>query len=144
MHSNTHHPLAEMRRTLYLALPIIIGQIAGVGMSFVDTVMAGRLGALALAALPIGGAIWMTGVMFAIGILLALNPSVAQLDGAGKYRQVGAVTRQAVWIAIALMALLFLFLRNVEPLVVLLDIDAEIRPIALGYLNALSWGVPAI
>lgn len=143
-HSSTHHPLQEMRRTLYLALPIIIGQIAGVGMSFVDTVMAGRLGALALAALPIGGAIWMTGVMFAIGILLALNPAVAQLDGAGKYRQVGVVTRQAIWIALGLSVLLLLFMRNVEPVVLWLGIDPQIRPVALGYLDAISWGVPAI
>ena len=143
-HSSTHQPLEEMRRTLYLALPIIIGQIAGVGMNFVDTVMAGRLGALALAALPIGGAIWMTGVMFAIGILLALNPAVAQLDGAGKHEQVGSVTRQAVWISLALCVLLFLFIRNVEPLVLWMDIDAQIRPIALDYLDAISWGLPAI
>ncbi|MCF6226639.1 MAG: MATE family efflux transporter [Xanthomonadales bacterium] len=140
----THRPIQEMQRTLFLALPIIIGQVAGVGMSFVDTVMAGRLGALALAALPIGGAIWMTGVMFAIGILLALNPAVAQLDGAGKNEEVGAVTRQAVWVAIGLSALLFVFMQSAEPLVLWFGIDAEIRPVALGYLSAISWGIPAI
>ncbi len=143
-HSITHQAVPEMRRTMYLALPIIIGQMAGVGMSFVDTVMAGRLGALALAALPIGGAIWMTGVLFALGLLLALNPAVAQLDGAGKHKQVGAVTRQAIWLAIGIMGLLFLFFRFAEPVVVWLGIDAQIRPIALGYLGAISWGVPAI
>ncbi len=143
-HTITHQPIPEMRRTLYLAMPIIIGQIAGVGMSFVDTVMAARLGALALAALPIGGAIWMTGVMFAIGLMLALTPAVAQLDGAGKNKEVGAVTRQAVWISVGLMGLLWLFFRFAEPIVVWLDIDSQIRPIALGYLEAISWGIPAI
>ena len=35
--------LAEIRRTLHLALPVMIGQLAVFSMNFVDTVMAGRL-----------------------------------------------------------------------------------------------------
>jgi Na+-driven multidrug efflux pump len=34
--------LAEIRRTLHLALPVIIGQLAVFSMNFVDTVMSGR------------------------------------------------------------------------------------------------------
>ena len=35
--------LAEIRRTLHLAFPVMVGQVAVFSMSFVDTVMAGRL-----------------------------------------------------------------------------------------------------
>ena len=37
-----NHP-AEIRRTMHLAAPVIIGQIAVFSMNFVDTVMSGRL-----------------------------------------------------------------------------------------------------
>jgi MATE family multidrug resistance protein len=54
-----NHP-AEIRRTMHLATPVIIGQLAVFSMNFVDTVMAGRLPdkEIALAALGIGGAVW--------------------------------------------------------------------------------------
>ena len=52
--------LAEIRRTLQLALPVMIGQLAVFSMNFIDTVMSGRLPnrEIALAALGIGGAVW--------------------------------------------------------------------------------------
>ncbi len=138
--------LAEIRRTLYLALPVIIGNVTGFGMNFVDTVMAGRLdnGEVALAALGTGGALWSAVLMFVLGTLMAVQPSVAQLDGAGQRTRVGAVIRQALWIAAALTVLFFFLLRSGLPLLNLFGVDEEIIPTAVGYLQALSWGAPAI
>ncbi|MCH8228229.1 MAG: hypothetical protein IIC63_07430, partial [Proteobacteria bacterium] len=61
--------LVEIRRTLQLAAPVIIGQLAVFSMSFVDTVMAGRLAnkEVALAGLGIGGAVWSALLMFVLG-----------------------------------------------------------------------------
>lgn len=138
--------LAEIRRTLYLALPVIIGNVTGFGMNFVDTVMAGRLdnGEVALAALGTGGALWSAVLMFVLGTLMAVQPSVAQLDGAGRQIRVGEVTRQALWIAFLLAAVYCILLRSSAPLLNLFSIAEEIVPTAVGYLQALSWGAPAI
>jgi MATE family multidrug resistance protein len=138
--------LAEVRRTLQLSLPVVIGQVAVFSMSFVDTVMAGRLPdrQLALAGLGIGGAMWSALMVFTIGLLMAVQPSVAQLDGAGRHPEAAAVTRQAYWIA-ALAALPFwLACFFSAPLLQLAQVDAQIIPVAAGYLRAISWGAPAI
>jgi Na+-driven multidrug efflux pump len=101
--ASRNHP-AEIRRTLELAAPVMIGLIASFGMNFVDTVMAGRLPEkdTALAALAIGGALWSAMLMFTLGTLMALQPTVAQLDGAGRKPEAGAAMRQAFWLAVVL------------------------------------------
>ena len=67
---------AEVRRTLQLAVPVILGQVAIFSMNFVDTVMSGRLPQkeIALAALGIGGAVWSAMMMFTIGLLIGRTP----------------------------------------------------------------------
>ena len=97
------HP-AEIRRTMHLATPVIIGQLAVFSMNFVDTVMAGRLPEkeIALAALGIGGAVWSSMLMFVLGTLMVVQPSVAQLDGAQMKSEAASQTRQALWIALVL------------------------------------------
>jgi MATE family multidrug resistance protein len=138
--------LAEVRRTLQLALPVVVGQVAVFSMSFVDTVMAGRLPdrQLALAGLGIGSAMWSALMVFTIGVLMAVQPSVAQLNGAGRHPEAAAVTRQAYWIA-ALAALPFWTACYFStPLLQLVRVDAEIIPVAAGYLRAMSFGAPAI
>ena len=139
------HP-AEIRRTLHLATPVIIGQVAVFSMSFVDTVMSGRLPNkdVALAALGIGGAVWSAMLMFTLGILMAVQPSVAQLDGAGRQAEVGAYTRQVFWVAAALSLPFWAICFFSEPLLAGFGIDPAIVPTSAGYLRALSWGAPGI
>ncbi|MEE8496740.1 MAG: MATE family efflux transporter [Xanthomonadales bacterium] len=139
------HP-AEIRRTLHLAGPVIIGQLAVFSMSFVDTVMSGRLPnkEVALAGLGIGGAVWSALLMFTLGLLMAVQPSVAQLDGAGRHQAAGAYTRQAFWVAAALAIPYWAFCYYAEPFLAWFRIDPAIVPVAAGYLRALSWGAPGI
>lgn len=148
-HSNhlaARRHLAEVRRTLQLALPVVIGQVAVFSMSFVDTIMAGRLPErqLALAGLGIGGAMWSALMVFTIGLLMAVQPSVAQLDGAGRHPEAAAVTRQAYWIAFLAAVPFWSACFFSAPLLQLAQVDPQIIPVAAGYLRAISWGAPAI
>ena len=143
--SNKNH-LAEIRRTLELASPVMIGLVASFGMNFVDTVMAGRLeqNDVALAALATGGAVWSAMMMFCIGTLMALQPVVAQLDGAGRRTEGGAALRQALWLAIALSVPYFLVMSKGGMVLSALDVDASIVPVADGYMKAIAWGAPGM
>lgn len=138
--------LAEVRRTLQLSLPVVIGQVAVYSMSFVDTVMAGRLPdrQLALAGLGIGGAMWSAFMVFTIGLLMAVQPSVAQLDGAGRHPEAADVTRQAYWIALFAALPFWAACYFSTPLLQLAQVDPQIIPVAAGYLRAISWGAPAL
>jgi len=138
--------LAEIRRTLQLAVPVMIGQLAVFSMNFVDTVMSGRLPnrEVALAALGIGGAVWSSMVMFVLGTLMVVQPSVAQLDGAEKRREAASQTRQALWIALAFGVPFFLLCYFSEPLLDAFRIDPVIVPTAAAYLRAMSLGAPGL
>ncbi|MGD8358157.1 MAG: MATE family efflux transporter, partial [Lysobacterales bacterium] len=140
-----NHP-AEILRTLKLALPVIIGQLAVFSMNFTDTVMSGRLPNrdVALAALGIGGAVWSSILMFVLGTLMVVQPSVAQLDGAQMKREAAAQTRQAFWIALTLSVPFFAFCHFSEPLLIAFRIDPLIIPTAVAYLRAMAWGAPAL
>ena len=140
-----NHP-AEIRRTMHLATPVIIGQVAVFSMNFVDTLMAGRLPdkEIALAALGIGGAVWSSMLMFVLGTLMVVQPSVAQLDGAQMKSEAASQTRQAFWIAVALGIPFWFVCYFSEPLLTLFRIDPVIIPNAVGYLRAVSWGAPGL
>jgi multidrug resistance protein, MATE family len=139
------HP-AEVRRTLQLAIPVVLGQVAIYSMSFVDTVMSGRLPQkdIALAGLGIGGAVWSALMMFTIGLLMVVQPSVAHLDGAGKRAEAGVLTRQALWIAVFIAVPYWAVCFFSEPLLHFFRIDPVIIPVAAGYLRAISWGAPGL
>jgi multidrug resistance protein, MATE family len=144
--ANGKNHLAEIRRTLQLALPVMVGQFAVFSMSFVDTVMSGRLPErdVALAALGIGGAVWSSMLMFVLGTLMVVQPSVAQLDGALKKREAASQTRQALWIALALAVPFFTLCFFSQPLLQAFRIDPVIVPTAAAYLRAVSFGAPGL
>jgi len=134
----------DIKRTVWLATPIIIGNLAGLGMNFVDTVMAGKLGAVSLGAIAIGGAIWSAVFLFALGVMMAVPPAVSHLDGARQPLAAGAITRQGGWLALGLAIIIWVSIRHCAPLLHVIGVDGEVTPIALEYLQALSWGAPGI
>ena len=119
------------------------GQLAGIGLSFIDTVMAGNLDARALAAVAIGASVWSSVNVFCLGVLLAITPSVAQLDGAGDRAAIGPFARQAFWVSLGLAVVAIAAILHVQPLMELLRVEPEVVPTVAGYLAALTWGVPA-
>jgi len=140
-----NHP-TEILRTLQLAMPVVVGMVASFSMNFVDTVMAGRLPdkEIALAGIATGGAIWSAVVMFALGVLMALQPVVAQLDGAGNRSEGGAAVRQGLWIALAAAIPFVLILLSGGTTLQWMLIDPEIVPTSVKYMDALAYGAPAI
>ena len=134
----------ELRRTATLALPLAAGHLSHGLVGFVDTVVAGRHGTATLAAVSVGTAMFWLPMMIPMGTLMALPPSVSQLDGSGHRGEIGALFRQALWLAVMLGLALFGLL-SVLPLVLApMGIDADIRPGARAFLHGIRWGVPAL
>ena len=134
----------EARMLLVLAAPIVTAQLAQQALSFVDTVMAGRVSATDLAGVAVGGSIWGPIFLFLYGVLLALTPMVAQLHGAGKTDETGPLARRGIVVALPLALIAILLLRNARFVFSRMQVDPQIAAISIGYLKALSWGVPAI
>jgi len=136
--------LEECRRTLMLAGPLVIGQVTSYGMNFVDTLMAGRLGRLDLGAVAIGSSVWAAGLLFIVGMLMAVSASVARLDGAGRQRQAGELARQALWLSAALGCLMWWLMRRGDRVMGWVGVEADVAALANGYLHAMSWGAPGL
>ncbi|HFC8537547.1 TPA: MATE family efflux transporter, partial [Neisseria bacilliformis] len=79
----------ETKALAALAWPMMLAQVAAVGLGFVDTVMAGGAGKADLAAVALGSAAFATVFITWIGVMAALNPVVSQLHGAGEAHSVG-------------------------------------------------------
>ena len=133
--------LTEFRRLGVLAMPIIIAQLSQMGMGVTDAVMAGRLSATDLAGVTLGGNFLFPTMLLMSGIVMAVTPSVSQLNGAGRIGDAGAVVRQALWIALGGGVALTLILRNAEPAYRLFGVDEQAIPVAVGYLSAASLGL---
>jgi MATE family multidrug resistance protein len=134
----------ELKETVVLALPLVVSQLSAVGMNAIDAVLAGHHGATTLGAVAVGAGIWSLAVVVAIGVTMAVPPSVAQLYGAGRHAEIGALFRQALWLAAALGALFWFGVRNSAPLVRLIGVDPALYDPVDGFLRGVSWGAPAL
>ncbi len=143
---STFRALARLQREAItcaaLAGPLILAQIAFVGLSVTDTLMAGRLSARDLAAVALGSALWMPTYLFFMGVCMAVSPIVAQLTGAKARERIGPYIRQALCLAAALSIVWWWLLRGTDLIVLRLDVSPAIQDLSLAYLHALAWGTP--
>lgn len=136
--------LGELRMLMLLAWPIMIAQLAQNTMGFVDTLMAARAGTEDLAAIALGSSIWLPVFLALAGILMATTPLVAHQSGAGKDEESVVTFHQGLWIALVLGVIAFLLLRNADPLLDRLSLEASLQTKTREYLRAIAWGFPAL
>ncbi len=125
------------------AIPILVAQLASIGMMVVDTVVLGHVSANDLAAVAIGGGIHVSVVFALVGILQAVAPVVAHLHGARRDHEVAGVLQQGFWLALLLAVPGMLFLRHPDALLGLATMDAAVEIKVRQYLGLLAWGLPA-
>jgi MATE family multidrug resistance protein len=132
------------RELLHLAWPVLIAQAAVMATSVIDTLMAGRLSALDLAAVGIGASIYATVFVTAMGVLLALTPVVSHHYGAGRYTEIGADVRQCAWLAVLLSVATFTLLKNPDPLLAISRLTPEVEVRVRAYLDGVAWAAPGV
>ncbi len=121
--------------------PIIATQLMRMGLNFTDTVMAGNLSALDLAAVAIGNAVYLPIAIFCMATLIAINPVVSEHLGARRFEEIGKSARQMLWLVLALTIPAFFITRNLDLVMEISGVQPEIIPISTDYLKAISWGL---
>lgn len=132
---------SDARTLIRLAGPIVLSQIGAVGMHTTDTIMVGPLGAEALAAIGLAGAIHWGLIVVTMGILFGMSPLVAQAYGRGDRESCRRVLVQGLWLAAALSVPVFLLSLHGERIALMLGQDAGLAVIVGQYLRALAWGI---
>ncbi len=141
--TSTTGMLSDVRKIAALAWPVLIGQLAVIAFGVIDTAMVGRFSATDLAALGLGGSVYISVYIGLTGILVALQPIAGQLFGAGRESEIGEETRQAFWLAAALAVIGFVLLFHPEPLLSLAKTPPALHDRTVDYLRILSFGLPA-
>ena len=135
----------ELVATVSLALPLVLGQLSTIGMNLIDTVLAGHLDAHTLGAVALGSNVWVLAIITIVGTMMSLQPSIAQMRGAGRDSEIGPLFRQALWLAVPLGIGLGLLTAFVAPrLFGGIGVDAELIADASAFLRAIAWGAPAL
>ncbi|KGP71345.1 MATE family efflux transporter [Pontibacillus yanchengensis] len=127
---------------LQILIPILITQLGMYAMNFFDTVMSGKAGANDLAGVAIGSSLWVPIFTGVNGVLLALSPIVAQLVGGDKKENIPSAVRQGIYLSIVLAIIVCIigyFL--LDPILMTMSLESEVRYIAKHYLVALSTGI---
>lgn len=133
----------ECRALLTLTWPILIAQVAQVGTGVVDTIMAGRYNADDLAAIAIGYNIWLPLYLIFTGVMLGATIIIAQDFGASRIQRIRDSLPQSLWLALALGLLTGPLCYFSNPLLELLQLDADTQRRSHDYLQAIAFGLPA-
>ena len=135
----------EVRRTLTLALPLILAQLAQMSASFVDTLMVGRLGNTQLAGIALGGSIFFLTFLVCGGVLFSVGPTVSQAFGAGETKAAGRAAQQGFFLALLLSVPALVLFSQIGRILPLLGQEPGAVRLATGYVQAIAWGfVPAL
>ncbi len=134
--------LSEARRFYSVGLPIFIAQLSQTGMTFADTAFAGQYSAEHMAAVAVGGSVWMPVALLGIGCLLALSPLSAQLVGAGRADRAAHLLRQGLWLTLGMSVVLMSFFYVVSLHMDAFGLEPELARISGGFLRAMLWGLP--
>lgn len=131
----------EASRLLRIAGPIVLSQLGGIGMSTIDTIMVGPLGADALAAVGLASALHISAIMVSTGTLMGMGPLVSQAYGAGDRHFCRRVLVQGLWLAMLLSVPMIALNVAGEPIALALGQDPVVSRLIGSYMWALSWGV---
>lgn len=127
---------------LKLTGPILLAQLSQSSMGFVDTVMAGRVGPVDLAAVAVGSSIFFPIFLFMVGLLSAVTPLAAQAHGRRDSTDVFRSLQQGVVVGLFCGILTMILIWQLSPLLEILQVPPEVASPAKQYLFAVSWGMP--
>ncbi|MGM0480437.1 MAG: MATE family efflux transporter [Pseudomonadota bacterium] len=133
----------ELVKLARLTGPILIAQLTQMLMSVVDTVMAGRKGAVDLAAVSVGGSIFVPITLLIFGLALALAPIISHFDGAKRHRRIANMLQQGLY-ACAIFGVVAMVAMSGAPYILdAMGVEPEFRATTLEYLYYIAFGIPA-
>jgi MATE family multidrug resistance protein len=133
----------ESRALLRLASPIMLSQIAQVLMGLVDTVMSGHAGAVELAVVGLGVALWIPVFIGLMSVVQAVSPIIAHHYGAGDRAAVARDAREGMWLALFAGLVPLLLVPWAPDLLMLFRIEPALAQRAGLFLWGIGLGLPA-
>lgn len=133
--------LPQYRANLRLALPVVLSQVGQVVVQLADNAMVGRLGALPLAAVSFGGAVFVIFMFWGTGLSLGLTPLVGEAYVRKEYRSAAAFFRHSLVLYTGVGILLFLLLVLLGAFMDRMGQEPEVVELARPYFYCLAWSI---
>lgn len=128
-----------------LALPIFISQLASSGMGFADIIMAGMISDDDVSAIAVSNSIYFPLLLFVIGVLNAVTPTVSYLNGSNQRHLIAHQVKQGTWIALMLSLPLLAVYLSASKILHFMDTPAAFADKAADYMAMLCFGlIPAL
>jgi MATE family multidrug resistance protein len=131
----------EARELIRLAAPISFASAGWALMGLVDTAVVGRAGAAVQAGVGLGNALYFALSCFGIGVMMGIEPLIAQAIGAGDEAKARRFYWQGLWLGLLTSAALAVPLALLPLVLKPLNVDAEVSRAAAGYL---WWRLPSL
>ncbi len=116
----------DLRDMAQVAWPVVLINVGLQAMGVVDTLMVGKLGGAAIAAVALGNFYFFNVSVFGIGLLCAIDPVVAQAVGAGDPDGVARGVQRGLVLAMAVSLMVMAALVPGEWLLTALDQPPEV------------------
>ncbi len=123
-----------------LATPVVLVQIGMMLMGTVDAMMLGRYSERALAAGALGNSVSFGLIVFPMGVLMALDPLVAQAYGADSHVRIGKHFKQGLVLAAVLSVPLSAVMWQTEGALLLTGQRPEIAADSAAYIRVIAAG----
>jgi len=132
----------KIQQLVIILLPIFITQLTLCSLSFFDTVMSGHASENDLAGVAIGANLCMPVFTGINGILMALTPIIAQLNGAGRHKEMPFVLLQGSYLAVTLAGIVIIAgVVLIRPVLSSMNLEPAVFNIAYRFLAAIGFGV---
>jgi len=126
-----------------LSWPMLVGQLATVGMGVADVAMTGHVSAAELAAVSLGTSVWSIILVTVMGVMMAVNSVVAHEMGAGRFDRISHSVRESLWMG-AIVGIVGCLAANACALLFdHIGLEAAVAERAKTFLHIISLGMPA-
>lgn len=129
---------------LALAAPVVFAELGWVTMGIVDTVMVGPLGADAIGAVGLASMLFFAIAVFAMGLLLGLDPLVAQAFGAGRIDECHRWLIDAIWLSAIITLPVLAATAALDATLGSWGLPPGVLAMTRPYLSIINWSLPPL
>ncbi|MFD9735818.1 MATE family efflux transporter [Umezawaea sp. NPDC059074] len=127
---------------LALGVPLAVGFVSQMAISFTDAALVARLGTVELTGVTLALSVFSVVMLLGLGVVTAVSPEVATAFRTGAHEEARGWYAQGSWLAAGLGLLGALVLVNTRGILVLLGQSPELAEVAGRYNTGAALGLP--
>ncbi len=139
MFSKTY--IAEYKKNLQIATPVVLGQVGHMLTQLADTFMVGQIGAQPLASASFANALFALLLVTVIGIATGITTLVGNAHGKKDNSEIFQLVGNSFWLCLIISIVLTAVAFACRPLLYLMGQEESVVHHAMPYFNLLGWSL---